>query len=50
MSYGFLTPDFSTVYEVTHMERTVALTPSKEHTHFLSHSQFKVMGESSDLT
>lgn len=32
MSYGFLTPDFSTVNEVTHMERTVALTPTKEHT------------------
>lgn len=32
MSYGFLTPDFSAVNEVIHMERAAALTPAKEHT------------------
>lgn len=31
-SYGFLTPDFSTANEVSHMQRTLTLTPAKEHT------------------
>jgi hypothetical protein len=32
MSYGFPTPDFSTANEVSHMQRTLSLTPAKEHT------------------
>lgn len=44
-SYGFLTPDFSTANEVSHMQRTLALTPAKEHTssHTLSSRQSEIV-------
>lgn len=32
MTYGFPTSDFSTANEVSHMQRTLVLTPAKKHT------------------